>query len=125
MSIGEGDGALCQSLEVGSDDPGMMIERGDVIVQIIDRDEEHVGLVLCYHREAGGGENDEEKRAEFQSRSSGFAAYHIVCLVEMTSVDTPIFMMIWPRKSAAGPRMRRNLRFVSLPSALTRLAKAV
>ena len=45
MGIGKGDRSLRQAIEVRRLHAGMIIQRRDVVVQIIDRDEEDVGLL--------------------------------------------------------------------------------
>ena len=60
VGVGEVDRASGKPLKVGSLHSGMIIERGNVVVQIIDCDEEHMGFSVG--RESSQRQENEERK---------------------------------------------------------------
>ena len=67
MGIGESDRPFCEAVELGSDHPGVIIEWGNIIVEVIDRDEQNIGFVLCMGRETRKPKATENGQGEQQT----------------------------------------------------------
>lgn len=61
MCVGESDGTFGEAVEVGRLDVGVVVEGGDVVVEVVDGDEEDVGFGVGLSEEGGCVEGDDAK----------------------------------------------------------------